>query len=674
LKHLTFCSGKSGINLTVVDIKIFRKREFMKRKVPLFLAIILAFAWSAAVADTRPVLSAGDVVSGAEIEKAEQEKLLLQQDQKDEIYQEEEKVFIDEKAQAQLEAERLEAEAVAQKLAKQEREAALEQAMRDKARMDELMDKEQRQGELTEEEAMELKSLYSEFYPETPAGRPSGGTILVEGDDCDDPIVVDLDVVGLPYSDVGQTTCGRLDDYDATCLDYYDGGEDIIYEIIVTTPGDYEFTMDPLGTTWTGMLIDDTCPPGGIGECIEYDTGSSGTRSFVVSLAAGTYYVMVDTWSSPDCIPEFNLTIDSYEFPTGRCCYNYFADCTDGISEADCLLLPGSPMWDEGLNCTDNPCPISPQGDNCTDPFIIPESFPFSEIGNTCDFNNFCDITGTDNSDVIYQLDITSTIDLEVSLCNSAFDTKLAIFQGDCCTGSDTEWQYNDDNSDHCSPSNRSYIMANFTPGTYFIVVDGFGSNCGDYQLDITEYFPPVGRCCYDDPVQCADNTEAECDALAGSWTEGLNCVDDPCPGSEGNDCDNPIVVDLDAVGLPYNDNGQTTCGRVDDYEDTCLGSYDGGEDIIYEIVVGTTDHYEITMDPLGTTWTGILIDDTCPAGGSGECIDYVTGSSGSTPKVMQVYLEAGTYYIMVDTYPQPDCIPAFNLTIDTYVPPVGRR
>jgi len=131
---------------------------------------------------------------------------------------------------------------------------------------------------------------------------------------------------------------------------------------------------------------------------------------------------------------------------------------------------------------------------------------------------------------------------------------------------------------------------------------------------------------------------------------------------AEGDDCSNPIVI----PGLPYQDLGQTTCGRGNNYADTCLGSGDGGEDILYQLTLTSTTTVEITMDPLGTTWTGIAIDDECPPGLS--CIAFQTGSS-SAPRFLSVTLAPGTYYIMVDTWPSPTCIPAFNLSIVEGVP-----
>jgi len=47
-----------------------------------------------------------------------------------------------------------------------------------------------------------------------------------------------------------------------------------------------------------------------------------------------------------------------------------------------------------------------------------------------------------------------------------------------------------------------------------------FGGGCGSLE----------GRCCYGDPVMCADVTQDACDVLGGTWTYGLNCTDNPCP------------------------------------------------------------------------------------------------------------------------------------------------
>ena len=158
---------------------------------------------------------------------------------------------------------------------------------------------------------------------------------------------------------------------------------------------------------------------------------------------------------------------------------------------------------------TGYPCPLNyvailsgggggPQetGDTCEDPYLIPESFPYTDNGNTCDYTNYCDIYLSDNSDVIYELTITSSINLEVSLEGSDYDTKLAIYLEDCCSGPDNAWAYNDD-----FYGLQSAIEATFAPGTYYIVVDGFSTNCGNYIMNIMETAGPNPPACDQQPV-----------------------------------------------------------------------------------------------------------------------------------------------------------------------------
>ncbi|MCD4771839.1 MAG: carboxypeptidase-like regulatory domain-containing protein, partial [Bacteroidales bacterium] len=266
------------------------------------------------------------------------------------------------------------------------------------------------------------------------------------GDDCTDPIVITVGAVP-SYSDLSQTTCGRGNNYSNTALGYYDGGEDIIYELVITQAVDIQIEMNPNGTTWTGLGLFDACPD--VGAAIETVTGSSGSTVKVITqtLAIGTYYIMVDTWPSPNCIPDFDLVISA---------------------------------------------PPAPQpGDNCTI----------------------------------------------------------------------------------------------------------------------------------------------------------------------------PIVVNVGALPYNYSDLSQTTCGRGNDYSNTALGYYDGGEDIIYELVLNETVEIVIAMDPKGSYYTGLGLFDACPD--VGNAIEVVTGPSSTTVKTISQTLNAGIYYIMVDTWPSPTCIPDFDLTID---------
>jgi hypothetical protein len=102
----------------------------------------------------------------------------------------------------------------------------------------------------------------------------------------------------------------------------------------------------------------------------------------------------------------------------------------------------------------------------------------------------------------------------------------------------------------------------------------------------------------------------------------------------------------------------------VNDYSNTCLGSYDGGEDIIYALIVPVATCVDITVtgaDP-NNNWIGVLVDDSCPPDPS-ACLYSGTSTAGYIALLSNVSLAAGTYYLMIDTYPSPTCV-HYTLTI----------
>lgn len=322
--------------------------------------------------------------------------------------------------------------------------------------------------------------------------------IVTPGDNCSDPYVVTLGLSDLPYTNAGQYTCDRGNDYvgaDMCYGNYYGNGEDMVYQFTFTEDMTIEFTMDPHGTTWTYLELREDCPPSGgsSGACVFYmrNTGSGVYSSGPVTVLAGTYYGIVDTWPSPDCIPEFDLTIAASVPPEGRCCYGYpQGSLCDDVIELDCIALGGA--WDGTKTCSANPCIIASPGDNCEDPYVV----------------------------------------------------KLP----------------DDMNS---GPDNNQFINLNYT------------------------------------------------------------------------------------------------CDRGNDYAATCLGSYDGGEDIIYALDVDAPMVVDIILTT-ASTWTGMAVSAMCPGA---TCIAYITGSS-SNKTLANVSLPAGISYLMIDTYPAPNCIDEFTLTI----------
>jgi hypothetical protein len=164
------------------------------------------------------------------------------------------------------------------------------------------------------------------------------------GDDCDDPIVI----TGFPFTDVN-TTCGRGNNYEETCLGLYDGGEDIVYQFTLTDAADVDISLSTT-STYTGLLVTAECPIGS--NCVDYVTGSSGNKSLIVSLNPGTYFIMVDTWPTPNCITEFTLDI---EIPV-QCAL----ECPpDAIAEGE-VCLEDEAIDDFNGGCNSEPAVFSP--------------------------------------------------------------------------------------------------------------------------------------------------------------------------------------------------------------------------------------------------------------------------------------------------------------------------
>ncbi len=169
------------------------------------------------------------------------------------------------------------------------------------------------------------------------AQQPDGDGRAI-GDDCTEPIQVNL-TQDLPYLEYGQTTCGRGNSYDTTCLGSYDDGEDIIYQLNVSTEFEIQITMTP-NDAWAAMGLFDDCPD--VGNCMESVTYAN--VGYVIQamtintiLSPGTYYLMMDSWPAPACF-DFDLAINQV-VPVDA--YPFIIDFEDGEMPVEFVMLPG---------------------------------------------------------------------------------------------------------------------------------------------------------------------------------------------------------------------------------------------------------------------------------------------------------------------------------------------
>lgn len=128
-----------------------------------------------------------------------------------------------------------------------------------------------------------------------------------------------ISIGSLPYSTSG-TTCGSVNDLttanvtSAGCSSSsYFTGEDQVFVFTPTTSGNVTFSLTSTGT-WTGLMLYNTCPLtcAGSAGCVGSSTSSSGNKTFVACVVAGTtYYLILDSFAAPACNPYSNLSISA---------------------------------------------------------------------------------------------------------------------------------------------------------------------------------------------------------------------------------------------------------------------------------------------------------------------------------------------------------------------------
>jgi hypothetical protein len=158
------------------------------------------------------------------------------------------------------------------------------------------------------------------------------------GDDCNDPLVITvMDGMGT-WSTYGETTCGRVDDYNSsygTCIypTNYANGEDLVYELVVLDDMWLEFNFDPMESP-SSIWIMKQCPDIVTGNiCLAGKSQYFSTlTTFKYPFSPGSYYIQIDSYSDPGCI-TFDLWIDQWFLPPPPdpiTCFPYKEDFESG--------------------------------------------------------------------------------------------------------------------------------------------------------------------------------------------------------------------------------------------------------------------------------------------------------------------------------------------------------
>lgn len=144
-----------------------------------------------------------------------------------------------------------------------------------------------------------------------------------------------------------------------------------------------------------------------------------------------------------------------------------------------------------------------------------------------------------------------------------------------------------------------------------------------------------------------------------GSYTNPItNCFD------TGDICENAYVIDI----IPFAQNGLTTCGFGNEYNDTdaCNNDFMNGEDFVFEFTPSETADYNIYLNNASSS-VGCFVMDDCPDAIGVNCLSRWT--LFYRLNFLSVTLQAGeTYYIVVSSYNTTPCT-AFDIQIDIAPP-----
>lgn len=205
----------------------------------------------------------------------------------------------------------------------------------------------------------------------------------------------------------------------------------------------------------------------------------------------------------------------------------------------------------------------------------------------------------------------------------------------------------------------QTFIISNSGPGTLMVnapVLD----NTTDYILSYTaEDFPAelTGTETVSFAVTFAPQTEGIftgeitiSHGEAGAETATIPLTGNGVVRPAGSTCANPYVFDA----LPVVDYADNTEDYGNDYLGSWLepsSSYLGGYDFVGQF---TLDEPGYLSGSVAGSWTGVIIVEECPnPDAPAPVLALGTGSTGGA--FNNVWMEAGTYFAIVSTWPSPD-------------------
>ncbi|MBI9031286.1 choice-of-anchor D domain-containing protein [bacterium] len=138
----------------------------------------------------------------------------------------------------------------------------------------------------------------------------------------------------------------------------------------------------------------------------------------------------------------------------------------------------------------------------------------------------------------------------------------------------------------------------------------------------------------------------------------------------QGSTCADPLPLTFPAVGVTGN-----TIDFIDDYSSTWISpnsSYMNGDDVVYQFTLANAMLLNGTITTTGS-WIGAFILEDEPNLTTPAVVTLSKTSSGNTLTYANNMIPAGTYYLIISSYPSPQSIDyTINLTADPLPAPVA--
>jgi hypothetical protein len=271
-------------------------------------------------------------------------------------------------------------------------------------------------------------------------------------------------------------------------------------------------------------------------------------------------------------------------------------------------------------------------GDTPATATVIP-GLPYADAGSTCGYND--DYTPScmfsTSPDVFYRFTPATNMCVTISLCNSLYDTGLAVYN----STTSTEIACNDDN---CALQSRLTAVNLVAGNVYFIIVDGYSTSCGQYSLSVTQCPPPPQ--CNPCPVNGVLEGEPVCsDGYVDTFNAGCNST--------------PATF----VTLPCDPN-LTICGTYGTFNTNNSRDTDW-----YQFTLTGAAVINVSVTGTGLTGSALaIVDNLCAPN---VLCGQFTPSAQCANVTCSAALVAGTYRIFVASFfDSTPCNSAYTLVI----------